>query len=313
MSRLEKKCFVGSAAFHGLLFVVLICGAAFRPSKKTEELPAIITLIGAQVTDRPIASGGNPNVAPTPAPPPQAPAQPPETVPPRPEPPPPQREAKPEPKVEAKTVVKNKPKPEPKKELVENKDGDLPAPKNTKKDVTPPKPLLSKTIIRRTNDTARIQRETAERQAREREQEQYRRELARIGEQQRRIASEVGSIIGGVSKSIGKATVVEAAGPGGAAYVNYGSLVGEVYKRAVYATHPQSDQDAEAAIRILVTRDGTVRSSQWVRRTGSPVLDKAVDRAMNSVRSLPGFPPEAKDSERTFNITIAFEAKRVSA
>jgi len=310
MNRFEKKCFIGSAAFHGLLLLVLICGAAFLPSKKTEELPPVITIFGAQVTDRAIASGGNPNVTPTPTPP-AAPPEPQQVQPspPKPEPLPPKPEVKPEPTVAVKPQVK--PKPEPKKDLVEKDDGDLAVQKQPKKNITTTNSLISKTIIRRPNDTERIQKEAAERQARDRERD--RQETARLNEQQRKFANEVGNIIGGVGKSINKAPVVQAAGPGGAAYVNYGSLVGEIYKRAVYATQPQSDQDAEALIKILVARDGTVRSSQWVRRTGNSVLDKAVDRAMNSVRSLPGFPSETKDLERSFNITIAFEAKRVSA
>ncbi|HEY0549908.1 MAG TPA: TonB family protein, partial [Verrucomicrobiae bacterium] len=71
--------------------------------------------------------------------------------------------------------------------------------------------------------------------------------------------------------------------------------------------------DAEAVIKVLIARSGEVRNSGWIRRTGNPVLDKAVDRAMNSVRSLPPFPPGSKDPERSINITIAFDAKKVSA
>jgi outer membrane biosynthesis protein TonB len=56
-----------------------------------------------------------------------------------------------------------------------------------------------------------------------------------------------------------------------------------------------------------------VKDADWVRKTGNSVLDKAVDRAMKTVRTVPAFPEGASDSERTFNINIGFEAKRVSA
>jgi TonB family protein len=102
-------------------------------------------------------------------------------------------------------------------------------------------------------------------------------------------------------------------GAGGPAFAHYGSLVGAHYKRAVDAAHPQSDENVDAVIRVVVLRDGTVQDAQWVRKTSNSVLDRAVDQAMKKVRSVPPFPAETKDTERTFTITLAFEAKRVSA
>ena len=296
MNRFEKKCVIGSAAFHGLLVMVVLFGAAFIPAHKPEELPPVIT-IEAIATDRALASGGNPNANPVPTPP----APQPERIqpPPQPEPPPPKPEVKPEPK--PKPQAKEKTKAELKKDLVE---------KDNKKEIA--KPLVNTNLVKRSKDFDKAQREVAEREARERERK-YQQDVARAREQQRKFAGEIGNIIGNVEKNMSKGAVVDTPGPGEVAYANYGSLVGEIYKRAVYATHPQSDGDAEAVIKVLVSRDGAVRNSQWTRRTGNSVLDKAVDRAMNSVRSLPAFPPEAKDLERSFNITIAFEAKRVSA
>jgi TonB family protein len=205
-------------------------------------------------------------------------------------------------------------KVEPKQEVVKDK-GDLPlTAKQTKKDTTKEstKPALNTTVVKRTNNAVKVQQEIAQR-AKQEADRKYREDMARYNAERNRVNEQIGGIVGGVGKSLNKSTVASAIGPGGQAYAEYGSLVAEYYKRAVYATHPQSDNDADASIRIVVLRDGTVSSSEWVRRTGNSVLDKAVDRAMNSVRRLPQFPPETKDSERSFNITIAFEAKRVSA
>ena len=293
MSRFEKKCFVGSATFHGLLLVIFFCGSAFFSSKTPRDMGRVITIENVKVTDGQTRGGGNPNAKQEPPPPA-----------PRPEPPAPQ----PPPKQE---VVQREEKPKITPKETKPEKGDLPInvakPKNPEKD-TPKSSLTGKPIKRTdTNLLAQIKREADERARRDKA------EAMRIAAERKQIADAVNGIVGGVGKSISKSTVAEAIGPGSAAYVNYGSLVGEIYKRAVYATQPQSDDDAEAVIKVIVGRSGDVRNSQWVRRTGNSVLDKAVDRAMNSVRSLPAFPPEAKDSERSFNIRIAFEAKKVSA
>ena len=68
-----------------------------------------------------------------------------------------------------------------------------------------------------------------------------------------------------------------------------------------------------AVIRVVVERSGAVKQATWVRKTGNPSLDKPVDRAMNAIRHVPPFPEGATDSERSFNINIGFEARRVSA
>jgi TonB family protein len=300
MNRLEKKCFIGSVAFHGLLAVVLVFGSAFLSSSdKYQKIPPIITM-HAPPTDRDIASGGNPNANPPPA------------APPKPEPPPPQPDPPP-----VREPVKHKedepePQPKPPKEVVKTPDKEkTPTPKDkaieTAKTTKPPLNLKS---VRRTNDLTAAQKEMAAK--RDAAEKQRKEEWNKYAAQQRAMVREFGNIVGNVTSGLGKNTVAEPIGPGAQAYANYASLIIERYKAAVYASQPQSDQDADAIIRVVVARDGTVRSSQWVQRTSNPILNKAVDRAMSSVRSLPAFPAEAKDSERTFNITIAFEAKRVS-
>jgi TonB family protein len=306
MSRLERKCFIGSAAFHGLLLGAFVFGAAFLPSKPQEKFPPVITIFNAKMTDRLVASGGNPNGNPNPPPPkpiePPKPAPTPPTV----EPPkvvkaePKRDEPKPKDEIKkdlAKQVEKDPPKKQEKKELVQKE---------------PPKPAISTKVVKRTNDVIKLQLELAQKARQEKAEREYQEAVDRATEQRKQIAKAIGGVVGDVSKNLSRTTVAEPVGPGGAAYVNYTSFIIRQYQNAVNAAHPQSDEDVNAVIRIVVARDGTVRSSQWVRRTANSLLDKAVDRAMNSVRSLPEFPPESKDSERSFNITIAFE-KRLSA
>jgi len=305
MNRLEKKCFIGSAGFHGLLLVVFVFGSAFISSQKTINLPPVINLI-AIPTDRPISSGGNPNANPNPAPL-QRDPKPPEPTPPV-EPP---KAAKP-PEPDPEPVKKPAPKPEPQKRP-EPKIKEPPK-KELAKDK--PKPAIETNLVTRPSvDLVRQQKEAAMREAKAVAQAKADREAQqRYADERRRIAQEVGSAIGNLNNSLSRDVVVDVGGgSGGPAFAHYGSLVGAYYKRAVDAAHPQSDENVDAVIRVVVLRDGTVQDSQWVRRTGNSVLDKAVDRAMKSVRSVPAFPAETKDTERTFTITLAFEAKRVSA
>lgn len=318
MNRLGKKCFIGSTVLHGSLILVFIVATAFDFGHKSEPVPQIITLIpNAQMTDRPVNSGGNPNGSPQPpAPAPTPPtATPPTATPPMPVQPEPPKLVEPEPTkplVKIKEPTKDPVKPV-KKELVKDPEKKVPKPKDTPEAT---EPLISKTVIRRTNNTELVRREVAARAAKEKRDAQAREDRAateRYQAQKQRLDGMVGGALSGLNKGLSSSTIAEPVGPGGAAYQNYAATIIEVYKRAVNANHPQSDENVDATIRIVVGRDGTVRSSTWTRRTGNSVLDKAVDRAMNSVRSLPDFPPEAKDSERTFNITIAFEAKRISA
>jgi TonB family protein len=214
-----------------------------------------------------------------------------------------------------------KPKPvETKKEIVKDK-GEMPVKKDTKK--TPDKPkevvenkptrTISTNVIKRSNaDLIAAQREAQKRLADDKAAREYAKAYGEYQRQMQALNSRIDGVIGGVGKSLGDKTVAVPLGDGGAAYVHYGSLVAEKYKQAVYASRPQGDEDAIAVIRIVVIRNGMVKDSDWVRKTGNSVLDKAVDRAMKDVRVLPRFPDGATDNERTFTINIGFEAKRVS-
>ncbi len=315
MTRLERKCFIGSAAFHGLLLVVFLFGSAFLGPKPLKIPPPItIVDINGKVTDQKISTGGSQQGNPNPPPP----------APVIPTPPPPQPPVE-QPKVEEPKKEVAKPKPvEPKKEIVKEtpKDkGEMPAKKEVKK--TPDKPkevvehkptrTINTNLVKRTNiEVIEAQRAAAKRAADEKAQREYAKQMADYQRQMQALNSRIDGVIGGVGKSLGNKAVAVPLGDGGAAYVNYGSLIGEYYKRAILASRPEGDEDAVAVIRIVVTRNGTVKDAEWVRKTGSSLLDKAVDRAMKTVRTLPAFPEGSTDTERTFMLPIGFEAKRVT-
>jgi len=53
MSRLERKCVIGSAAFHGLLLVIFIFGSAFIGPKPEKSMQAITIIdLGGKMTDQ---------------------------------------------------------------------------------------------------------------------------------------------------------------------------------------------------------------------------------------------------------------------
>ena len=120
MSRLEKKCFIASAALHGLLGLVLLVGPGFlSPERQINDFEqAPILEISTQLTDGPSSGGGKPAAAP-----PAAMVTSPALPPPRPAPEKMQQKEpafKPQPTVKADDSlpdpyhmrVKNKPKPD---------------------------------------------------------------------------------------------------------------------------------------------------------------------------------------------------------
>src|SRR5262245_1617797 len=64
MTRLEKKCFLASAALHGLLVVVLLFGAAFLGPSKEKPLINRMNVVPSRLVDAALSGGGgNPNLA----------------------------------------------------------------------------------------------------------------------------------------------------------------------------------------------------------------------------------------------------------
>lgn len=310
MNRLQKKCFVVSACLHGFLLVALVFGTAFLQSdKKMIDIGPVVDIVNAIPTDRMVNSGGNPNGNPTPP----APAPPPKVAPepppqPKPEPEPPQPKPRPpEPK-----VVK---KPDPVPDVPKIKAEPLvPKPKVVaKKPVKEPPPVskpISTKVVRRTNDPVRIAQALAHKAVHEKAERDYARQVAQYNAERQRVISQVGGIVGGVGKSLTHSTVVAPLGPGGLAFANYGAIVRDIYDRAWQVGRDLTGDDSVAVARVTIRRDGTVSDARIYRKSGNPVLDKSVQRALDSVTKLPAFPEGATDAERTFNIEFNLETRK---
>lgn len=308
MNRFEKKCFVGSATFHGVLLAVIFLGAAFSSNKVPADLGPVVEF----------------NAGGAPAPRGAAPANPPEPSP----PPPPLEKVEPPPQQE--TVKQPDPEPvkpkaprrdEPKE--TEKEKGELPVPvkKDTKtKDVvkdTPKPKLVNTTVVRRSN----VVDQAAVKLAQNRRDQQLRTERAAQAAAQAAAAAERNDAISAVNRIVGSmgdgssntrvvSTTAIGNGTGagsGAASGRYGDGLKSLYDSKWILNADAYNEETAAAVRVVVRRDGTIVSSTITKSSGNASFDRSVSSALNGVaRALP-FPPDMKDAERAF--TWRFERK----
>jgi TonB family protein len=298
MNRLERKCLIGSASLHGLLVVVLVVGSAFLKPPPTPA-PVTIEIIpenALKFTDG-RSSGGNPNAARTPAPKP-----PPEIKPPT---PPPQIEKPPPPAPPREEARPKEPEP--------THVGDEPIPtKPTKiKDTArkPPTRNLTNTLVKIPRVDLAAQR--AEKQARERAAAQER-AYAQQQAQYASAVSAVGRAVSGLGSSLSASTVSVQGnygpGGGGPATANWRAAVGEIYTRTWEPPQDAADSGKVEA-RVTIARDGTVLSTK-AKSSGDAALDRSVGRVLQQVKSVPPFPDEAREEERTVTIIFDLTVKR---
>ncbi len=304
MTRLEKKCFLASAALHGLLVLAILFGAAFLGPSKEKSLPNRINVVPSRLVDAALAGGGgNPNLprtddqvkgnslnpadsTPAPLPPPP---RPPEIV---------RARTVPQPQVRPEPV-----RPEPSKTPVV-RPPEIPRPNATVKTPAPTKPTLDLVpTVRGPNPKDKAK---AEAQAREaaRQQAEYR----------RRIVDKLDEVASGLKAGFEGGTKVEVGGDGREAYANYALLVQTVYDNAWHVLPDLAIQEFAVTAEVIIARDGHIVSQRIVRRSGNAAMDRSVQRALDTVRStgLSPFPKEARDDEKTFNINFNLKSRRLT-
>jgi TonB family protein len=312
MTRLEKKCFLASAALHGLLLLVILFGAAFLGPSKEKPLPNRLNVVPSRLVDAALAGGGgNPNLARTdeqvkgtslnpadasPAPIPPPPKQP-ATVHAREVPPP---QTRPQPPVRTEPV-----RPEPSKTPVA-KPADKPKPNETVKPPELAKPTLDLTpTVRGPSAKEKAKAEAEAREAHEaaRRQAEYR----------QRLADQLGKLASGLKAGFEGGTKVDVGGPGGEAYANYSSLVQAAYDSAWRVLPDLASKDYVVTVEVVVASNGRIVSQRILSRSGNSGMDKSVQNALDRVkeRGLPSFPPGARDAEREFTIEFNLKAKRL--
>lgn len=324
MDRTQKRCLVGSVAFHGILIMVLILAAAFAPKP---EIPSVAFLellpTDLMLTDGDQIGGGNPNAKRPPAQSTQPPSQtltpPPKEVTKDTKPPvPPKIEKRAEPKAEKPE------KPEPKNERIAAKD--LPANKNepkekpqdvdnTRRAAKPAIQVAGKKVTRPTNteEESRKEREATERREREereeREASDRRREAIESANAARRnIASRIQSGAETISSGVGSASVLEIPGPGGQAYAPYISYLGTFYRERWKSPRSVARARASVGASVEVAKDGTVLDFKLTEPSGVREVDESVREVLRRYPKLRPLPDTTKDSKRIFTIQFRLDA-----
>jgi TonB family protein len=98
-------------------------------------------------------------------------------------------------------------------------------------------------------------------------------------------------------------------GGGGPAMVNYTQLIMNIFDRAWTPPADIANENLVTEVSIVIHRTGKVTSTKILKRSGNAAMDASVLRAIESVRSVPAFPQESRDFERTFVIEFNLKSK----
>ncbi len=305
MSRLQKKCFIGATSMHVLLFVVLIVGPGFFSKDDAMDESDVLTFIPLMATDSGRQGGGTPQPPasnPTPTPP-QPTAQPEKPAPEPPQPrvqepvrqpdPPPSTEKtkKIEEKVEEKTPTRdNRDSLDPKSEKTKLHQVQV----NTKVIKIPKNRPTTTTHSSDTDTTAQEQRD-----------------IARAAENAKLFANAGKSISKGLAPST-KIEMSDGPGGGGVSYAPYAQIVRKVYTDAWRIPDDVTDDEAVVKVSVTIARDGSVISSRIITESGSKLVDRSIQNALDRVTTIGvAFPAGAKESQRTFTISFSLKAKKL--
>jgi TonB family protein len=316
MNRLNQKCFVASAGVHILLMVILLIGPAFLTSKSKSDSSPPLDIIPGKLIDDIFKGGGNPQGTPPP------PA--PETTPPAPR------------------VVQPAPQPEPVKPPEPVKTREPEPPKETIKDVKPPKPspdalepapepkrkkpeVSTTPIVRKqdkdTSKTAKTNSTTASTDNEERRYAENRQtastdnEERRYAENRQRALNALNSAARTIGKTVAPGTTIEpnpGFGGGGEAYAPYDEAVRSIYWHAWIPPDDTASDQAIAKATVVIARDGTVLSAHIIKPSGDASVDRSVQQALEHVTFIAPFPEGAKDKERTYTIKFDLKARRLT-
>jgi len=307
MSRLRTRCFLASAAAHGLLALLLLAGSGFLRARRVPEPLPLLTFVPARLVDAMVIGGGSPLGSPAPSPtvPMPLPAPPlasraaaPAPVPPK--PPAAAKAVKPAPEKEPSRLDLREPKPGRKSPLAakpssaEREAGD--------QDKSSKKHQIEANLKPTVRQPAGPAEEPAETQA---ESVAVARQAAAA--QRARVNGAVATLEG---KLAGGSLSAVPFGPGGETYANYGLFVLSLYDWAWQPPEEISDESATVKVKVVIAREGKVISSEIVAKSGLAALDKSVREALGRVNDIgKPFPEGAKEDQRVFIINFNLKAK----
>ena len=328
MTRFEKKCLVASTGTHLFLVLLLVFGSAFITATDQQPTYPKLKFYPSNLIIAALAGGGgNPKIAPSDdvqkgnpnpnaptvsTPPPASPPKP--VQPPTPQPPAPVDPAPPKPQVKKQDPRKAPPKPEKLPEKVADKTP--PTPPKHKIDLTELQP-----IVRTEKDKEKQRKEAEERERQRKEAEEEAKAEAQRREETRqrriagqRIANQLNQAVEAMQRGFASGTKVDVGGPGGEAFANYAAVVERAYHDAWRILPDLNDDDVITSVRVVINREGRVVSSEILRKSGSVLMDRSVQKALDRVRieGLPRFPDFIKDSERSFTIEFNLKTRKLT-
>lgn len=279
-----------------MLLVVLIIGPGFFSKDDTMDESEVLTFIPLMATDSTRSGGGTPQ-PPTPAP---TVAQPetPTPTPPTPSVVEPVRQPDPPRPVEPRV---EKPAPEkPSKPDRDSLDPKLDKPK--KHEVTVNKKVVTIPSARRKSNNSSSTTETNAKESAERERAAANAKLfANAGKR--------------ISSNLAPSTQVDmpdGPGGGGVSYAPYAQIVRAKYTEAWRIPDDVTDDEAVVKVSVTIARDGSVISSRIITESGSKLVDRSIQNALDRVTTIGvAFPAGAKESQRTFTISFSLKAKKL--
>ena len=298
MSRLQKKCFLGSVTMHCALLTILVVGPAFLAGKPVpiSDLP-VLELIPPRLIDEAFMSGGSPRAA---APQPAPPAEP---------------AVSPPPAASKPTAQKTVQPPTPKPERTEARDESWTAPDKKSAKKPPPNDATTdrKDNPKSSKGKPKINLTPAVRNAADPPPNTTRTRGAEGGRgtaeaRQATLAGVMSELRGGLSE----ATDIGIVGGGGEANANYWQALKTINTDA---WNPPDDLTDSGKVKaeITIARNGRVVSAKITPsgKSGIPSLDRSVQDVLERVKDVPPFPEESKDTERTFKLLFDQKLKRL--
>lgn len=129
-------------------------------------------------------------------------------------------------------------------------------------------------------------------------------------EAQRR-AEAIQSAVRNLQNNFTSSTKVDMPGTSSVSYASYASIIKTIYTREWTPPDNAANDEANIKVRITVSNDGTVISSEIVTPSGDSGVDDSVQRTLDRVTFIAPFPEGSTEKQKTFIINFNLKAKRM--
>lgn len=294
MNRLQKKCVIGTAGIHLLLFLILIVGPAFF-NRQPKADNTVLDMIPANLVDNALNSGVQNAQPPPPAP----------VTPPTPQ------DLRPPPPIRTQPQVVQPPPPQPTPKIVQPDPSFLEQVKRYFEPKPTPAVTPDMTPVNRPEKSHQNNQNNIDVNTTLVKRKPVKNSRHTNPDNSQNTAA-INNAIQSLSHHLSSATKIDIPGNATAAYANYATVVRSVYEQMLLTQKPEqvAREDETTKVKIVVTRDGTVVSSSIISRSGDPAWDDAVQRTLDKVTFIAPFPDGATDNERSYNLSFNPEVEQ---